>query len=389
LLRLHVISRTWLAELRLDAWKPIPHTSRLIAEMKAELKPDGSRRLTDKSIANCLGVLHRMFKTAILADLCVRQPIVYEPGTLDTTTDKEIEIYEKPEVVALTRDTRIPWPIRVLNGLCTLGGLREGEAVGAKFGELDLAPECLPLGALVVRRQYEGRKLKTKRPRVVPLHPELRALLDAWLSHGFELYTGRKPTPEDFIVPNVSKRAKKPHHTRSTYYKHFIKACLAAGIRPRSLHATRHTFISLCRRGGARADVFEKVTHNAKGTMVDRYTHFDWDPLCEAVLCLNLDVRRTVQPTLESAGNSGPGAAGEMGSTARNSSGLALARSVQFPAPPPTIQHENRDAKKSRQDFRQEIERRVFRAKARLGLVSRVNEAEFRAKARAWFRRAA
>ena len=34
-----------------------------------------------------------------------------------------------------------------------------------------------------------------------------------------------------------------------------------------------------------------RVTHNACGDVVDGYTHFDWAPLCEAVLCLRLPVR--------------------------------------------------------------------------------------------------
>jgi hypothetical protein len=44
----------------------------------------------------------------------------------------------------------------------------------------------------------------------------------------------------------------------------------------------------MCRRGGARKDVLEKVTHNAQGDVVDAYTHWDWTPLCEAVLCLQM-----------------------------------------------------------------------------------------------------
>lgn len=51
-------------------------------------------------------------------------------------------------------------------------------------------------------------------------------------------------------------------------------------------HLTRHTMISFARRGGARADVLECVTHNAKGSIIDQYTHFDWEPLCDAVRCI-------------------------------------------------------------------------------------------------------
>ena len=39
-------------------------------------------------------------------------------------------------------------------------------------------------------------------------------------------------------------------------------------------------------------DVLQKVTHNAKGDILDNYTHFDWEPLCKAVSCLQIDLRR-------------------------------------------------------------------------------------------------
>ncbi|MFC1643416.1 hypothetical protein ACFL5O_12175 [Myxococcota bacterium] len=36
---------------------------------------------------------------------------------------------------------------------------------------------------------------------------------------------------------------------------------------------------SLARRDGARQDVLERITHNAAGDIMDRYTAFDWEPL--------------------------------------------------------------------------------------------------------------
>ncbi|MFZ5894776.1 MAG: hypothetical protein ACOY0T_27175 [Myxococcota bacterium] len=32
----------------------------------------------------------------------------------------------------------------------------------------------------------------------------------------------------------------------------------------------------------------ERITHNASGTIVDHYTHWDWEPLCQAVLAIEL-----------------------------------------------------------------------------------------------------
>jgi len=157
---------------------------------------------------------------------------------------------------------------------------------------------------MTVLDQYDQKVLKTERPRKVPVHPKLAEALQAWAAEGFELYTGHRPQPDDFIVPNVSSRAQVRHHTRSSFYKAFVRHAEAAGVRPRSLHSTRHTFISLCRRGGAPKDVLERITHNSKGDIVDQYTHFDWDPLCSAVLSMKLDVHPDVHPAIGSGGNS-------------------------------------------------------------------------------------
>jgi hypothetical protein len=210
---------------------------------------------------------------------------------------------------------------------------------------------------MAIRDQYNGRPLKTERPRVVPVHPELGSVLAAWMADGFELYTGHRPEPDDFIVPNISRRAKVPCHTRSSYYKAFTRFAEAAGIRPRSLHATRHTFITLCRRGGARKDVLERVTHNASGDIVDRYTHFDWAPLCAAVLSLDLDAHPTLQRGIGSGGDSGGETSTPGGTLPNGSAAVALALPGSIPGASINDRAKNGSTEKQRQAERQELER--------------------------------
>lgn len=299
--RLYAAPRAWLTSLLLDDVKP-PHLDRLLSELRTERKPDGSRRLSDKTIANLIGVLSLMFNSAVRAERCLRNPVVLEPRALDRAPAVEKEIYSVAELSILMRHNTIPEPVRVLNALCGLGGFREGEACGLRWRDLDLATR--PLACLAVSGQYGGQQTKTGRVRRVPVHPALHAILEQWASEGFEIYMRRRPTPEDFIVPNASKRAREAHHTRSSYYKLFIRTAEVAGVRPRSLHALRHTMITMARRGGARKDVLEKVTHNARGDIVDRYTHLDWLPLCEAVLAIDIVAHPSPLGPLESAEDS-------------------------------------------------------------------------------------
>ncbi|MEO6600565.1 MAG: hypothetical protein ABIQ16_11865, partial [Polyangiaceae bacterium] len=216
MVRLYLEPRPWLMEKPLDEVVPAD-TDQLVKELRAEKKPDGSRRLSDKSIANVLGLMKQVFAAGIRADLCIRQPITLAPRTLKRTAMKEKEIYTPAEVVVLTRHHSIPWPIRVLNALSFFTGMREGETCGRRWRDLE---EASVLPAIIVRDQYDGRPLKTERPRVVPIHPELSAILTKWAEEGFELYTGHRPRPDDFIVPNSSRRAghRNHNHTRSSYY---------------------------------------------------------------------------------------------------------------------------------------------------------------------------
>jgi hypothetical protein len=134
--RLYLKPRSWLADKRLDEVK-VSDRKQLIRELRAELKDDGTRRLTDKTIGNAVGTFHLVFKAAIEAELCVLQPFARQKGELDTHVEDEVEVYEPAEVVVLTRHHRIPMPIRTLNGLGCLAGTREGESVGLRWGDLD------------------------------------------------------------------------------------------------------------------------------------------------------------------------------------------------------------------------------------------------------------
>lgn len=292
-LGLYVFNRSWLADERLDA---IRHTEidRWVAEMRSERKDNGDRRITDKTIANAFGILRQVYEEAVRTDIVVKNPCKLKRGELKRTPATERETYSIAELLVLVRHKAIPWPIRMMNALALFTGMRKGEVCGRRWKDLDASSG--PLASLSVATQYDDRPLKTERPRLVPIHPELATMLEAWAKEGFELWTGRKPRPDDLIVPDVKNGVVKGF-TRSTAHKAFVMYAELAGVRPRTMHATRHTFISLCRRGGARKDVLERITHNARGDIIDRYTHLDWLPLCEAVLCLTLDAHQETQRT--------------------------------------------------------------------------------------------
>ena len=65
------------------------------------------------------------------------------------------------------------------------------------------------------------------------------------------------------------------------------------GYRPRRQHDTRRTFISLCLSDGARKDILKWVTHSRRREdQMDDYTTLLWNPLCDEVAKLKINMRR-------------------------------------------------------------------------------------------------
>lgn len=244
-----------------------------------------------KSIHNVYGNVCTMFRDAVIDELIPATPCVIPDGTLPPKPDKQPGIYEKPAIVLLLTDTRIPLDRRTFYWLAFFTGMRHGELAGRRWRHLDYAAE--PLAAIDVSTQYYDEPLKSPdgklRPRKVPMHPLLRQALEHWHDVGFPKHFGRKPQPGDFIVP--SRRGGKAEFCRTvrrSLSNLVERDCPTVGVEPLTFHRTRDTFTSLCRRAGAPKDVVERITHNAKGEMIDTYTHLDWTPLCAAVLVVEL-----------------------------------------------------------------------------------------------------
>jgi integrase len=278
---LHVLGRCeWFTELKIADVRP-KHTAKLVDDLELPYEDDegGVRTLAPKTIANIIGTLHTMFQKALLDERVLTNPIVLERGRLKRTS----KIPKAPYTTAdLTKVLLCGAPVdaRVWAALAIYTGMREGEICGRRWRDWDSA--AAPLGCLTVRDQYDGQPLKTDRPRKVPVHRDLAELLTWWRSTGWEIVFCRPPLPEDWIVPS---RVLVGPHTRSSAYKTWRRTLKQAEVVNMGPHSARHSFITHARRGGAPKDVLEQVTHNARGDIVDQYTHWDWDPLCSAVAC--------------------------------------------------------------------------------------------------------
>jgi integrase len=278
---LHVLGRcAWFTELRLTDVRP-RHTAKLVDDLELPYEDESGepRTLAPKTIANIIGTLHTMFQKALLDDRVLTNPIVLERGRLKRAPRVPKAPYSTADLTKVLL-CAAPVDARAWAAMAIYTGMREGEVCGRRWRDWD--PAAAPLGCLTVLDQYDGQPLKTDRPRKVPVHRDLAELLTWWRATGWELVFCRPPLPEDWICPS---RVLVGPHTRSGAYKSWARTLQAAGVANMGPHAARHSFITHARRGGAAKDVLEQVTHNARGDIVDQYTHWDWDPLCEAVAC--------------------------------------------------------------------------------------------------------
>jgi integrase len=253
-----------------------------VADLIAELRAEG---LAARTIRNVHSVLVSLLKSATFEEVVERNVAAGLPrGILPAPGQRTTPPGARGDFVRLVSAAgKIDADRRVLYALLHLAGLRLGEGCGRRVRDLDTSAR--PLWMLHVHDQYDGLPLKTARDeqtqeRFVPVHPELRYILDVWLTEGWPMIYRRDPGPDDFIVPD---RTTLGSRTKNQALKALYRDCAAIGLERRGTHAGRRWFITYARADGARVDLLERVTHNAAGAMIDRYTYFGWPELCAEV----------------------------------------------------------------------------------------------------------
>jgi integrase len=276
-----------LGAMRLDEVKP-----RHVRDMVRALRQAGE--LAPRTIINVYGLVHTMFRDALVDELVESNPCVLHRGELPAKVDKDPEwrasaTYTAREVEQLISDERIPVERRVQYALKAIAGLRHGEVAGIRWRHYD--PTLEPLGRLLVATSYDTGRTKTDVTRRVPVHATLAKILAAWrLSHWERIY-GRAPTLDDLIVPTRNMTPIGPKDANEAFKRDLgaLGLRLPAGDhRDRGGHDLRAWFITSCQEAGAHRDLLRVVTHTAKGDVVSGYTRATWAALCTEVAKLRV-----------------------------------------------------------------------------------------------------
>lgn len=206
------------------------------------------------------------------------------------------------EFSTLVRSRRGPLFLRLLAAIALFTGARASEVRGLRWCDLDRT------GDVWVLRWDEQLHAKTLRrtptkdsaAREVPVHPELRALLEQAL----EIYFRGSP-PEDaplalYLPPTGAGRRPSLRDAKAwtdgAASKAFGNLLKSHGLRSRPLAVARHTLPGLLLAGGADPLAVHSLTHPAslpraaapRSSSWGRYVHIPLEARTRAVLALHL-----------------------------------------------------------------------------------------------------
>lgn len=222
-LRLHVYPE--IGEQKLTELKP-RHIRQLVRSLKAK-RSERKKPLAPKTIHNIYGVVHRVLEDAVADELIEVNPCVVKRGDLPAKVDsdptwRDTEVFTRGEVEKILSSDQIPWDRRVLYSLHFLGSVRFGEAAALRFRDWD--PDAEPLGRLSIHKSYDSKRqtigpVKTRRPRAMPVHATLAAILAERELGGWQTMLGRKPEPEDILVPSRTGKHRNANHMLRRFHE--------------------------------------------------------------------------------------------------------------------------------------------------------------------------
>jgi integrase len=310
---LAVESKTF-GEMRPADMRP-SHLRDLVRHLKAQCGAEKDQ-MAPRTVRHIYGALRTMFGDMVADEHLSSNPCTLKKGELPKKVDKNPAwrsqaVFVREEVEQLISDERISIENRVLYALLFLCGMRIGEVAARRWRDYDA--KAVPLGRLIVPTSYSRQEkrvkgVKTDVPREVPVHPTLARVLAAWRLSGFKIFMGQAPRPDDLIIPSPTGQ----HLDDTVVLRRLGQDLETLGLRRRTTHNTRRTFISIARADGANKDVVKCITHGAKGDQVDDYTTFPWSALCEAVLKIQISLREGKLLSLPLAAGASEGASGDL-----------------------------------------------------------------------------
>jgi integrase len=268
--------------------------------------------LAPRTVRHAFQAVQRALDHAIIDALLPTNPCKVVRKHLPAVQDKDPTkrqgwLFARSEIALLIHDPRTPHVRRMIYAIAFATGARIGEIIALRLRDYDPAQE--PLARITIARAKKSvtKKVggtKTGAIKLVPVHPTLKALLDAWLATGWPALIGRDPRADDLIVPTKDGGMRDVSHHNDD----LRGDCARLGVALRHQHCTRHTFISLAQDDGGDGTVLRWITHAPPRSAFDGYTRGQWGRLCAEVAKLNLPLPPTAaNETVQGDGGEGGG----------------------------------------------------------------------------------
>jgi integrase len=180
----------------------------------------------------------------------------------------------------------VPLAWRLRYALGALAGLEDGAIAGLKVGDIERDGDSMLLairravkikGASgfasvgTTKNQYRGTE---KAPRRVPVHPVAAELVDAWLSDGWEAWTGqgRGPRSDDWLLPRPDGETWRPKSAKQLR-SHLVALGVDAPKGAQEFKQLRAWFATAIEAGGASEATRKRLMgHRGSSTAARHYT---------------------------------------------------------------------------------------------------------------------
>ena len=263
-----------IGRVKLEALRKV-HIDRLYVDL-LRAKPEGAG-LAPSSVRRVHAVLHAALEEAVRGDLISRNPATH--ANKPKVQQEEIEVLDTRQALAFMDAARGD-RFEALYALCLMAGLRQGEALGLKWSDIDLEAGTLRVNRQLQRVRRDGEKSgrlvfsepKNASRRAVGLPQRAVETLRSHRKRQLEEKL-RTPDYEDSGLVFASRKGT-PLDAQNIVNRYFKPLLERAGLPPVRFHDLRHSCLSLlAQHGEPIRDLQALAGHATAAFTLQRYTH--------------------------------------------------------------------------------------------------------------------